>query len=75
MNGSNYVKFPMRSSVIVIFEIDDEYCFFLSILAGIDPFESSNPKRVWNYREYIEKLALMVLILVMAVVMFISLKN
>ena len=45
MDGSSYVKLPLRSSAIINVKNDDKYCFIWSILAKIYPCES-NPDRV-----------------------------
>ena len=45
LNGSNYVKFPLRSSALVNIKNDDKYCFVWSILASLHPC-NINPKRV-----------------------------
>ena len=51
INGSSYVKFPLRSSTLVKIKNDDKYCLVWSILASLHPC-SINPKRVSNYRQY-----------------------
>ena len=58
MNGSNYVKLPLRSSLILIIQNDDKYCFIRSILANIHLVADSkngHPTRVSNYRQNINK--------------------
>ena len=37
MNGSNYVKVPLRSNVILNVENNDKYCFIWSKLAWLHP--------------------------------------
>ena len=56
LNGSNYVKIPLRSSAILNIENDDKYCFLWSILAHLHPCENSHPNRVSNYKQYFNEL-------------------
>ena len=49
MDGSSYVKIPLRSSAILNFRNDNKYCFLWSILAKLHPYENSNPNRVSYY--------------------------
>ena len=56
LNGSSYVKIPLRSSAILNIENDDKYCFLWSILAFLHPCENSHPNRVSNYRQYFDEL-------------------
>ena len=55
LNGSNYVKIPLRSNAIVNIENDDKYCFIWSILAYLFPCYR-NPQRVSNYKYYFDEL-------------------
>ena len=55
MDGSSYVKIPLRSSAIVNIKNDDKYCFIWSILAKLHPSET-NPDRVAKYRPYFNEL-------------------
>ena len=41
MNGSRYVKFPLRSFVILNIQNDDRFCLLWSILAQIRPIADS----------------------------------
>ena len=41
LNGSYYVKIPLRSSAILNNENDDEYCSIWSILAKLHPIADS----------------------------------
>ena len=43
MNGSNYVKIPLRSSAILNIENNDKHCFLWSILAYIHPCNNNHP--------------------------------
>ena len=50
LNGSNYVKNPLRISAILNIENDDKYCFLGSILAKLHPGNKNHPNRVSKYR-------------------------
>ena len=52
LNGSSYVKIPLRSSAVLIIQNKDKYCFIRSILASLHPFENDHPNRVSNYNQY-----------------------
>ena len=41
LNVSSYVKYPLRLSVMLNIEFDDNYCFFLSTLAHLRPIAVS----------------------------------
>ena len=56
MNGSNYIKIPLRSNAILNIENNDKYCLIWSILASLYPYNNSHPNRVSNYRQYFNKL-------------------
>ena len=56
MNGSIYVKFPMRNSTILKSQSDDKYCFLWSILASLFICQNSFPNRMSNYRQYFDEL-------------------
>ena len=56
MDGSSYVKVPLRSSAILNIKNDDKYCFLWSILASLHPCENSHPDRVPNYEPYFNEL-------------------
>ena len=56
MNGSNYVKLPLRSNAILNVENNDRYCFLWSILACLHPCNNDHPNRVSNYRQYFDEL-------------------
>ena len=56
LNGSNYVKVPLRSNAILNIENNDKYCFLWSILASLHPCNNSHPNRVSNYRQYFNEL-------------------
>ena len=49
LNGSNYVKIPLRSNAILNIENNDKYCFLWSILAYLHPFNNNHPNRVSKY--------------------------
>ena len=46
LNGSSYVKIPLRSNASLNIENADKYCFIWSILAHLHPCENSQPTRV-----------------------------
>ena len=52
LNGSNYIKIPLRSTAILNFENNDKNCFLWSILAYLHPCNNNHPNRVSNYRQY-----------------------
>ena len=56
MDGSSYVKVPLRSSAKLNIKNDDKYCFLWSILAKLHPCENSHPDRVSNYEPHFNEL-------------------
>ena len=56
LNGSNYIKIPLRSNSILNIEKNDKYCFLWSILAYLHPCNNNHPNRVSNYRQYFDEL-------------------
>ena len=56
MNGSNYIKIPLRSNAILNVENNDKYCFLWSILAYLHPCNGNHPNRVSNYRQSFNEL-------------------
>ena len=56
LNGSNYVKIPLRTNAILNIEINDKYCFLWSILAYLLACNNSHPNRVSNYKQYSDEL-------------------
>ena len=56
LNGSSYVKIPLRSNAILKKENDDKHCFLWSILTYLHPCENSHPSGVKNYRQYFNEL-------------------
>ena len=48
LNGSKYVKIPLRSNGILIFENNDKYSFIWSLLARLHPRNKNHPERVSN---------------------------
>ena len=56
LNGSIYIKTPLRSDPILNIEINDKYCFLWSILAYLHPCNANHPKRVSNYGQYFNEL-------------------
>ena len=56
MNGSNYVKIPLRSNAILNIENNGKYCFLWSILASIHPCSNNHPNRVSQYKKLFNEL-------------------
>ena len=56
LNGSNYVKIPLRSNAILNIETNDKYCFLWSILASLHPCNNNHPNRSSNYKQYFNEL-------------------
>ena len=56
LDGTSYVKIPLRSNAILNIQSNDKYCFIWSILASLHPCENSNPSRVNNYLQYFNEL-------------------
>ena len=56
MNGSSYVKIPLRSSAILNVQNNDKYCFIWSILGSLHPFENDHANRVSKYKKYFNEL-------------------
>ena len=52
LNGSNYVKIPLRSNAILNIEKNDKYCFIWSIIANLHPCKNNHPNIVSNYKQY-----------------------
>ena len=52
MNGSSYVKTPLRSNAILNSEKNEKYCFIWSTLASFHPCNNKHPKRVSICRQY-----------------------
>ena len=56
LNGTSYVKIPLRSNAILRIQSNDKYCFIWSILASLHPCENTHPSRVINYLQYFNEL-------------------
>ena len=56
MNGSKYVKVPLRSNAILIIENNDKNCFIWSIIASLHPCNNNHLNRVSNYKLYFNEL-------------------
>ena len=56
INGSSYVKIPLRSFAILNIKNNDKYCFLWSILASLHPCQNDHPNRVSNYLQYFNEL-------------------
>ena len=57
LNGTSYVKIPLRSSAILNIQNNDKYCFIWSILASLHPCENTHPSRVNNFVQYFNELS------------------
>ena len=58
MNGSNYIKIPLRSNAILNIENNEKYCFLWSILASLYPCNNNHPNSVSNYRQYFNEISI-----------------
>ena len=56
MNGSDYVKVPLRSNAILNTENNDKYCFIWSILASVHPCHNNHPNIVTNYKQFFDEI-------------------
>ena len=56
MNGSIYVKIPLRPNAILNTENIDRYCFLWSLLSYLHPCNNNHPNRVSNYKQYFNEL-------------------
>ena len=56
MDGTSYVKIPLRSSAILNIQNNGKYCFIWSILACLHPCENTHPSRVNNYIQYFNEI-------------------
>ena len=56
LNGSSYVKTPLRSSALLIIKNDDQNCFLWSILPILPTCKNDHPSRVPNYRQNFDEL-------------------
>ena len=55
LNGSNYVKIPLRSDAILIFGNNATYCFIWSILANLHPCNNNHPNRVSISKQHFDE--------------------
>ena len=56
LNGTSYVKIPLRTSAILNIQNNDKYRFIWSILASLRPCENDHPNRVNNYLQNFNEL-------------------
>ena len=56
LNGSSYVKIPLRANASIFNKNDDKYSFIWSILASLHPCDKDHPNRVSNYKHYFNEL-------------------
>ena len=52
LNGSSYVKTPLRSNALINNKNRDKYCFLWSFIAYLHPCENDHSNRVSNYNQY-----------------------
>ena len=56
LNGTSYVKIPLRSNAILKVQNIEKFCFVWSILASLHPCENTLPSRKNNYIRYFNEL-------------------
>ena len=56
MNGSSYIKIPLRSSVLLNIANNDKYWFLWSIIAKWLPYDNNHPNRVSNFRQNFDEI-------------------
>ena len=56
LDGTSYVRIPLRSNALINIKNDDKYCSFWSILASLHPCLNDHPNRISNYRQYFDEL-------------------
>ena len=56
LNGTSYVKIPLRSNAILKVQKNDKYCFIWSILASLHPCGNDHPNRLNNFIQYFNEL-------------------
>ena len=56
LNGSKYLKFPLRSNALINVKNNDKYCFIWSIVTSLHPGENDHPNRVSKYLQYFDEL-------------------
>ena len=52
INGSNFVRIPLRSNAILNIENIEKHCFLWSILVSLHPCNFNHPKRVSKFKQY-----------------------
>ena len=58
LNGTSFVKIPLRSNALIKIKNNNKYCFFWSILAYLHPCDNDHPNRVSNYKQYFNELTI-----------------
>ena len=56
LNGTSYVKIPLRSNAISNVQNNKKYCCIWSLLVSLHPCENTHPSRVNNYIQYFNEL-------------------
>ena len=56
INGTSYVKIPLRSNAILNNENNDKFCFIWSKVASLHPCRNNHPNKESNSRQYFNEL-------------------
>ena len=56
LNGSSYVKKPLKNQALINIQNKDKYCFLWSILAHLHPCSNGHPERTSSNAEYSNEL-------------------
>ena len=56
LNGSSYVKLPLKPSAILNIEIDDKYCSLWLKLAKLHTCENNHHNQASNYRQNFDEI-------------------
>ena len=56
LNGSSYVKLPLKTQALLNIQNKDKLCFLWSILAHLHPCKNGHPERTSSYVEYFNEL-------------------
>ena len=56
LDGTSYVRIPLRTSAVLNVQNIDKYCFIWSILASLHPCKNDHPNTVNNYIQYFNEL-------------------
>ena len=56
LNGSSYIKLPLKTQALLNIQNKDKLCFLWSILAHLHPCKNGHPERTSSYVEYFNEL-------------------